>query len=373
MISITTLPRCQASGVACLKRFAITLLKISVSLGILAVLFLLPSNQKAFRDVWEQPKHWGMFVLALTAMVTATVITFYRWQRLVLAQGLPFPFRDAVRLGFLGVLCNYISLGSVGGDLFKAVFIARQHPGKRAVAVGTVFFDRLVGLLVLLLTVTLVTLVGGLYQSENIGVRRVCYASWAMSTMAVLGMGLLLKPGAAQGPIFRFLAARKRLGPTLAQLLLGIRAYREQLPLVLQCMGLSFVAQMIAIFGTVLVAWGLPITPAQVLPQFAAVPLSMLAASVPLPGGGLGTYEAAMEILYQTLPNDPPFRPGEGTSVALGSRVLMIMVALVGVVYWLLDRREFQQVWQEAKKMEEEQEQAATEPADDAARSSASS
>jgi glycosyltransferase 2 family protein len=345
-----------------LKRFAITLLKFSISLGILAVLFLLPSNQDAFQKIWAREKDWGLFALALSAMVLATVITFYRWQRLVLALGIAFPFREAVRLGFLGVLCNYISLGSVGGDLFKAVFIARQNPGRRPDVVGTVFFDRLVGLLVLLLTVTLVTLVAGLYRSDVLRVRMLCYASWGMSAAAIFGMGLLLRPGEAEGPIFRFLSARKKLGgPTLARLLVGLRTYREHLPLVGKCMALSFVAQVIAISATVLVAWGLQLDHTQVLPQFAAVPLSMLAASVPLPGGGLGTYEGTMEFMYLTLPNDPPFSPGEGTAVAVGSRVLMILVALVGVVYWLLDRREFQQVWQEAKEEEAKKEAAAKE------------
>jgi len=336
-----------------LKRIAVTLLKIGISVAILAVLFLLPSNQEAFHKVWEQPKHWGMFALGLGCMLLATVITFFRWQRLVLALGLPFPLREAIRLGFIGVMCNYISLGSVGGDLFKAVFIARQHPGRKSDAVATVFFDRLVGLLVLLLTVTVATIAGGLYQSEERQVRLVCFASWAMSITAVAGMSFLLKPGEARGPIFRFLSRRKRLGPTLAQLLLGVREFRLHLPLVFRAMALSFIAQSIAILGTVFVAWGLPGPRAELLPQFAVVPLSMLAASVPLPGGGLGGYEAAMEILYRTIPNDPPFLDGQGTIVAIASRVMMILVALVGAAYWLLDRREFGEVWQEAKAEEE--------------------
>ena len=63
---------------------------------------------------------------------------------------LPFRLRDAFRLGFLAFLLNFVSVGAVGGDLFKAFFIARDQPGRRTEAVATVVVDRLVGFYALL-------------------------------------------------------------------------------------------------------------------------------------------------------------------------------------------------------------------------------
>src|SRR5262249_17571208 len=76
---------------------------------------------------------------------------------LVRAQNLPFSLRDAFRLGLVGYFFNTFLPGSVGGDLLKAAFIAREQE-RRTVAVSTVLIDRGVGLWGL---VALTALVGG--------------------------------------------------------------------------------------------------------------------------------------------------------------------------------------------------------------------
>ncbi len=60
---------------------------------------------------------------------------------------------EAFRLGSICFLLSFVSAGSVGGDLFKAVFLARRRPGKRVEAVASVLVDRGVGLYGLLLVV----------------------------------------------------------------------------------------------------------------------------------------------------------------------------------------------------------------------------
>ena len=91
----------------------------------------------------------------------AVSLTFVRWYLLVRALGLNFRLLDAFRLGFLGYLFNFVSVGSVGGDLFKAIFIAREQPGRRTEAVATVLVDRVVGVYALvLLTSTVICWAG---------------------------------------------------------------------------------------------------------------------------------------------------------------------------------------------------------------------
>ena len=63
--------------------------------------------------------------------LAAVVLTFVRWYLLVTPLGLPFHLRDAIRLGFVGYLFQFASLGAVGGDLFKAAFLAHEQPRRR--------------------------------------------------------------------------------------------------------------------------------------------------------------------------------------------------------------------------------------------------
>ena len=51
------------------------------------------------------------------------------------ALGIPFTLRNAFRLGFMGYLLNFVGPGAVGGDLFKAYFVASDQKSRRAEAV----------------------------------------------------------------------------------------------------------------------------------------------------------------------------------------------------------------------------------------------
>ena len=139
----------KAQAEELLKNVLVNLLKFGVSFGILAYLVYDAVSDDTFAHMMEQPKHWGCFAGAWALSMVATCMTFVRWYYLVRALDLPFRMADAFRLGFIGYLLNFVSLGSVGGDLFKAVFIAREQHGKRAEAVATVVIDRVIGLYVL--------------------------------------------------------------------------------------------------------------------------------------------------------------------------------------------------------------------------------
>src|SRR5262249_13871104 len=69
----------------------------------------------------------------------------FRWYFLVRAQDLPFTLPDALRLGFIGFFFNTFMPGSVGGDVIKAAFVAREQ-SRRTVAVATVIMDRAIAL-----------------------------------------------------------------------------------------------------------------------------------------------------------------------------------------------------------------------------------
>ncbi len=112
-------------------------------------------------EKWEtlsnQPRNYPLLVLALVVALGAQCISFSRWCLLVRCQGIDLSIVEAYRLGSIGYLLNFVSVGSVGGDLFKAIFLAKRRPGKRIAAVASVFVDRGCGLfgLILLVAITL--------------------------------------------------------------------------------------------------------------------------------------------------------------------------------------------------------------------------
>src|ERR1700730_17414078 len=93
-------------------RIAVRVLQWGVVLAILAYLFSDIYRNDSFAKFWDGPKRWDLLAAALGLTLAGVTITIVRWHWLIRALGLPFRLRDALRLGFLGYLLNFVSFGS---------------------------------------------------------------------------------------------------------------------------------------------------------------------------------------------------------------------------------------------------------------------
>ena len=96
-------------------------------------------------DDWQliekQQKHWGLIAGASGLSLFATVLSFIRWWLLVHALSISLSMVEAIKLGAIGHFLSYVSAGSIGGDLFKGVFLAHRSPGKRIESVASTLAD----------------------------------------------------------------------------------------------------------------------------------------------------------------------------------------------------------------------------------------
>ena len=135
-----------------MKKRGLGLLRIVLPVAILAWLFYDVHRQDpdAIPRLLTRPKNTWLLGASLGCLLIATCLSFIRWFMLVRALDIPFTLRAAFRLGFLGYLLNFVGPGAVGGDVFKAYFVARNQRSRRAEAVATILLDRIVGLYSLL-------------------------------------------------------------------------------------------------------------------------------------------------------------------------------------------------------------------------------
>jgi glycosyltransferase 2 family protein len=138
-----------------------SILKYALGLALLAYVIVRnwapagagPGLAEAFR----RPVRLLAVLLAALFLAATALITFVRWYLLVRAQKVPITLGGAVRLGLVGDFFNSLLLSSVGGDLVKAVAVARTQR-RRTAANATILLDRAIGLWGL---VWLVALLGG--------------------------------------------------------------------------------------------------------------------------------------------------------------------------------------------------------------------
>lgn len=91
----------------------------------------------------------GVFIGVLGVFIISQIIVGLRWWLLLRTQSIFIDFWMAVRLHFLGFFYNNFTPGSVGGDLVRAWYITR-HTDKKFVAALSVFVDRSIGLMSML-------------------------------------------------------------------------------------------------------------------------------------------------------------------------------------------------------------------------------
>ena len=89
------------------------------------------------------------FFLAVLCMGVVCLVGTIRWQLILQVQGLDLKFSRVVSIFFVGMFFNAFLLGSTGGDVIKAWYVAHETHHKKAEAIITVIVDRLIGLLVL--------------------------------------------------------------------------------------------------------------------------------------------------------------------------------------------------------------------------------
>ncbi|MCH2125169.1 MAG: flippase-like domain-containing protein [Pirellulaceae bacterium] len=330
------------------KKTVFKILRFSLPVAIIAWL-LYSVDEQQLQDLQSREKDWGQLSVAYLIALTATCLTFVRWYILVRALDLQFRLKDAFRLGFLGYLFNFVSIGVVGGDLFKAIFIAHEQPGKRPEAVATVVVDRVIGLYGLLVLTTITILVNGIHYlggspNGDLDVTMICRSTLFATTVGTIGLIAVLIPRVTQSPLIRWVGSLPKIGGILERLIDAVQMYRLRAPILLGSCVMSVATHAMFVISIYLIATALyPQTPS-IGAHFIIAPLANAAAALPFTPGGLGVYEATMDALYHIIPGEGNASIVSGFIVALAFRFVTILVAAFGAIVYWTSRREVKEL-----------------------------
>lgn len=303
--------------------------------------FVLWRHRAGLSQIVHQPLHWPSALIAFGLCAGAIVLTFLRWFCLVKALGFAFTIRDALRLGFIGYLFNFVAPGSVGGDLVKAALLAKEQPGRRTTAVATVLLDRILGMLALFLIGAFAAWLQWAEISQRTELKAVVGLLVFGSVAGLIGLTLMLIPAVTRSRAWQWLARLPVVGHMVAELVEGVRLYQSQRRVLFVALGISVIGH----FGTISSFYfsAKAISGESFVPGYAQhlffIPAAELAGIVPLTPGGVGLLEEAVNSLYQL----NGAADGTGVMTCLAYRAVTLAIALVGAGYYLTSRREIAQ------------------------------
>jgi uncharacterized membrane protein YbhN (UPF0104 family) len=324
------------------RRWLSTLAKYLLGLGVLAYVLWSHWRPKegtpgpGLADALAGPMHIVPFLLAALCMAIGLTLTIVRWWLLARALDLPLPLREAFRLGMLGYFFNTLLPGSIGGDLVKMASVVRSQD-RRTAAVASIIFDRVIGLVGV---VVLVVFVGGAFWlaghpmfGERPALLQILRSSCIVLVVSVgIWVPLGWLPTNQANRIAEVLWRVPKVGGVAAECWRSLLTYRHQEKATAVALALTLVNH---VFGVLAFHNGAQVFAPESadLPalkeHFLLVPVGMVVKAIfPAPGGAGGG-----ELFYGTLYGwtDRPEALG-----VLGSLAILALAWLLGLIAYLI-------------------------------------
>jgi hypothetical protein len=303
-------------------------LRVAVSLTFIGLLVWV--FRKDIPEIWGTLKDVRPyeFLLAIFFNILAIVIVSLRLRMILRVQGLSLTAVESVYLTFIGYFFNNFLPTSIGGDLVKAYY-ATKRSERKLESFSAVFFDRFFGFLSIgiLAFLGLVFMYGRIQDPKLVwgcsifaGTVLVIFVLFFNKTLAkTLFSGLL------DMPIFRKDSKPRKLYNAL-------NAYKEHPSVVAKVIGMSLLAQVVAIISLFFIIKSLS-QEVSFLNLFLITPLVSVASMMPSING-LGVREGAFVIFLSEF-----ISKGSAMAVSILFLAIVLLTSTIGGILYMFSSR----------------------------------
>lgn len=284
---------------------------------------------------------WSWALGALGVYLVAQTLLATRWMGLLKVHHVDISLFQAVQLTYLGLFYNNIMPGAVGGDLLKGWYIT-QHSQKdqRLEAAVTVFVDRLVGLIGMIVVGALASLFVGAQLAIPVrgGNLEVRVLIWLLLGGLILGSAVFLSRRLRRVLMLSVLLDKLPFAQSLRQVDNAIRIYRRHLPSIGVALLLTALIQGFSIVAIFMLCKALHLDNVRFLQCLIIMPIVwLISAAVPVPGG-LGVMENLF-VSFFSRAIDPSVMTGTpqweqvvalATALAVLNRLMICLCSLPG-------------------------------------------
>ena len=291
----------------------LVVLKLSISAALLYYVL----SRTGIRQVAGTLKGISLasFSSAVVLCIFAQFVSTIRW-KLFLPEGLNL--KRLFSLYMIGSFFNTFLPGVIGGDAVKAFYLYRET-GKANISFASIFMDRYLGLVVLILICTLAFPFGYQYfQGSRIEwLLPIIVISFFVASLLVFGLRL--------GQRVRF----------LSEFYHYFHSYRNEKNIIAKGLVLSAIVQLSGIASVSILSGGL----GQHIPFLAFlmfIPLIILFAMIPISISGLGIREGAFVLFFGLI----GVKPEVATAISLSWFITMSAAGIWGLIEYIRYKKE---------------------------------
>lgn len=274
-----------------MKKYVISVLRIALSLGLLALLFSRIDIQNLLDHI--KGLNLGLYLLGVAMYFGFIACWSFRWRYIIKAAGEQVAFWKVFKTTLVGDFFGLFLPEAVGSDLARMYGLSRET-SKGANTVSTVLLDRAIGLI----SLSLMAMVALLLHTELTGYREV--AAVVIILLAGLAGGWFLFFNKSFMKRFRWvfrIPYIDRLEEGLTNLYRTLHTLHQHPGLIVNTLLISLVLQIVEVLSVVLIGMALGIE-TEVIHYFIFMPLIWVITTVPISIGGLGVRENAFAFFF---------------------------------------------------------------------------
>jgi glycosyltransferase 2 family protein len=287
--------------------------------------------------IWKAHLIW--IVAAILAYLVVEVFAALRWHILLKVQGINLSAPRVGGLFLIGMFYNQFLPGGTGGDIVKTYLLWKETPGKKPGALLAVLFDRMIGLIALIIITGVLILLRYDWLTRETGTRlddapfhNPKFYVWVV--LAVFGSAVFFFVCTFVISGFNLLRTLPRRFPGREKLIEISAAYHLYAHHWRATAG-AFAASLVCHLGTfatfLCVAYAFRANVA-VIDFFAIMPVERTISSLPISFAGVGTREFILQVMLYNLCGVP-----ESTTRLIGmTGFLVILLCCLpgGIVYF---------------------------------------
>lgn len=264
-----------------------------------------------------------IFNLAIFVFICAITLASVRLKMIIEAQDISINFYEALSLTFIGYFFNNFLPTTIGGDVVKAYYLSKKT-NETLRSFASIFVDRLIGLLTMILMAFVVLTFAGNRVADN----TVKYLIYGMAALSILLISFMTNKGLAR-MLSIFLFFLQPIEKKLKRIYNAISGYRHHKALIFQSFFISIASQILFFMclGILALSIGSSIPIIEILLRAPIISVLSLLPSI----NGLGLREGATVVF---------FGPMIGKENAFAISILWLLVLFItsligGIVYAL--------------------------------------
>ena len=313
------------------KKIFIPLLKILISFVL--IIFLLTKlglqeviSQFATANIW-----W--LIVGIATFSLSNLLGSFQWYFIMKTRGIDLPLGEVISYYYVGLFFNNFLIGYVGGDAIR-IFDISKASGKSSHAISTVFFDRLIGF-VMLTTLALVAGIAwrNIFHSKSIIVIiLLIFICWIISFIVLFNERFAKKIGWA----FRFILPSK-ISDRIREIYSSINSFKHEKKTILSVLIISFVIQSLRIFVHYFAALSVGVH-IHIKYFFVFIPVIALLASLPISIGGIGIRESSGVALFSQVNF---YQPQAIVAMEFLAYVIGLLSTIPGGLFFMMRKEKF--------------------------------